>query len=75
VNCLYGLCVPFTGVSSFPFLALGLVSGHLAAVDINAACGRTPDPILKMGYYGISWEFVEVNGLTLFSHGKSQWFQ
>ena len=25
-----------------------------------------------MGYYGISWEMMDVNGFGLFRHGKSQ---
>ncbi len=55
-----------------PFLALSLMSGRFAAVDISVACGQTQGPKTKLGYHGISWEFVEVNGLSLFSYGKSQ---
>jgi hypothetical protein len=43
----------------------------VATAVTKANKGNNP----KLGYHGISWENVDVNGLALFSYGKNQWFQ
>jgi hypothetical protein len=50
------------------------VSGRFAAADISVACGQTQNPKTKLGYYGISWDFVEVNGYHCFLMGKANSF-
>ena len=55
-----------------PALALDHMFGYFAAANINVAYGQMQDPEIQLGYYGISWEVVAVNGISMFYQGKSQ---
>jgi len=42
-----------------------------AAEFAKATCLNAKATKSHLGYYGISWEYVDVNGLCMFFHGKS----